>query len=808
MRNRWLRTLTLIVLVLGMVPLAAPQAPAVAASVEEAAAVSPSGEGPSPASLAYVQVAHLAPFAEDARGDIAVQGLPIPVGLPDVDYGDSSEYISIPAGEYVIEIAPAGTATVVISATVAVEAGTYYTGIAIGDGDNQELELLVLEDELPAPAEGMFHLRLGHLAPFAPGAATADVRLADGTPVAEGVDFGVVGDFVELPADTYDLIITTPGGETTLIDPAPVTFEEGQILSAFATGDGVNQDLGVFALPAGEVGSFLPLKLYTVHLPLVARNYTPPVMFTILHTNDFHARVDEYNRNGARCSEDDADAGLCIAGAPRLATVVEEFRAKTDRLLVLDAGDQFQGTLFFTLFQGEVLNTTMNHIGYDAMALGNHEFDSGPGVLVDFIGAADFPVLSANIEIDPLNEPELALLVEPYVVLEKDGYEIGIIGLNTPDTENISSPGPHVTFTDPAASLQDAADALTALGVNKIIALTHLGYEVDLELAETVSGVDVIIGGHSHTFLYDPPEPIKFGPPEYPQWDPLAPAGPYPTVVQSPADEPVLVVTAFQWGTFLGHLEVGFCPDGLVTSYAGNPIFLGADVTKDPVLDDMLDPFREDVAELIATPVGTTTVDLPISVGGERICRLGECLMGNLVADAMLWGANEAEPDGNYQMAFQNGGGLRAPIMAGEVTMGDILETLPFGNAIATFQLEGTYVKEALENGARRYPDENGGFAQVSGLRYTINADEEVGERISDIEVWNGADWEPLVLTEIYNVVTNDFMRKGGDNYLMFRDHAIDPYDFGPALDEALAEYFREFSPVTPEIEGRITIVD
>jgi len=140
------------------------------------------------------------------------------------------------------------------------------------------------------------------------------------------------------------------------------------------------------------------------------------------------------------------------------------------------------------------------------------------------------------------------------------------------------------------------------------------------------------------------------------------------------------------------------------------------------------------------------------------------------------------------------------------VTMGDVLETLPFGNAIATFQLEGTYVKAALENGASRYPSANGGFAQVAGLRYTINADQPAGSRVSDIEVWNGTTWEPLVLTQIYNAVTNDFMRKGGDNYLMFRDYAINPYDFGPALDEALADYFRTYSPVTPVIEGRITI--
>jgi lantibiotic leader peptide-processing serine protease len=525
---------------------------------------------------------------------------------------------------------------------------------------------------------------------------------------------------------------------------------------------------------------------------------------TILHTNDFHARVDEYNRNGARCKEADADAGLCIAGAPRLATVIDEMRATTENLLLLDAGDQFQGTLFFTLFQGEVLNTTMNYLGYDAMAVGNHEFDSGPEVLAEFIEGSDFPLLGANI--DASADPDLAGLIEPYVILERDGHEIGIIGLITPDSANISSPGPYVTFSDPLTSLQTAADELTAMGVNKIIALTHLGFDYDLELAENVSGVDIIIGGHSHSFTYTPTDPIFFGPPQFPQFAPLAPVGEYPTVVQSPAGEPVLVVTAYQWGTFLGNLDVIF-RDGVVHYYSGNPIFLGADVEKDPVLDGMLDPYRAAVQELIETVVGETTVDLLINVGGQQICRLGECLLGNLVADAMLWMANEVEPEAGYQIAFQNGGGLRAPILAGEVTMGDVMETLPFGNTIATFELQGTYVKAALENGARLYPSANGGFAQVAGMNYTIDASQPVGSRIVYIEVWNGSGWEELDPDAMYKVVTNDFMRRGGDNYTMFRDFAVDPYDFGPLLDEALADYFMEFSPVTPEIEGRVIIL-
>jgi 2',3'-cyclic-nucleotide 2'-phosphodiesterase (5'-nucleotidase family)/subtilisin family serine protease len=863
---------------------------------------------------AYLQVAHLAPFAEDASVTITLDGED---ALIDFAYGDSTGYIELLAGEYDVAVIPSGATDPAIEATVTLTGGNYYTVVAIGDGVNQDLELILLEDDLTEPEAGKFHLRLGHLAPFASGDdVLADVRLQDGTAILEDVDFGDVTGFIPLDAGVYDLKITTPGGAVTLIDPLPVDFAEGMIISAFASGEGINQDLGVFALPAGVEGFFLPLaeygveltpevaalsaepgetveytltltnsgnatdtfeitfegNLWDVHLPetefileagestavivhvdipaeaadgavdsvsilatsgeddsvsasatLVTTSgwyqYFMPLIFqeaevvetfslTILHTNDFHARVDEYNRNGARCTEADADAGLCIAGAPRLATVVDDIRAKTGNLLVLDAGDQFQGTLFFTLFQGEVLNETMNYIGYDAMAVGNHEFDSGPGALVDFIQGADFPVISTNIEIDALEEPELASLIEPYVILERGGHEIGIIGLITPDTDNISSPGPNVTFTDPLTSLQATADELMALGVDKIIALTHLGYDYDLELAESVSGVDIIIGGHSHSFTYTPTDPIKFGPPEFPQFAPLAPVGEYPTVVQSPADEPVLVVTAYQWGTFLGNLQVTFDHQGLVVTYGGNPIFLGADVEKDPVLDAMLDPYREAVQDLIQEVVGETTVDLPIIEEGLQICRLGECLLGNLVADAMLWMANEVEPEAGYQIAFQNGGGLRAPILTGPVTMGDVMETLPFGNTIATFELQGQYVLAALENGASRYPSANGGFAQVSGLRYTIDPVEPVGTRIVSIDVWNGTGWEVLDLDAMYKVVTNDFMRRGGDNYTMFRDFAVDPYDFGPLLDEALADYFMEFSPVTPEIEGRITILD
>ncbi len=527
------------------------------------------------------------------------------------------------------------------------------------------------------------------------------------------------------------------------------------------------------------------------------------ITVTILHTNDFHARVDEYNRNGARCKAEDATSGMCIGGYPRLHTMVDAIRAEEENVLLLDAGDQFQGTLFYNLFKADVITDTMNAMGYDAMTVGNHEFDNGPAELARLIDGADFPIVSSNLDVS--GEPLLTGKIAPHAIITRSGEPIGIVGVTTEETENISSPGANVVFNDPVTSLQAAVDALEAQGVDKVIALTHVGYEEDLALAAAVSGVDVIIGGHSHTFIYTPTVPLKFQPPEYPQYDPLAPAGPYPTVVNSLDSEPVLVVTAFNWGTFLGRLDVSFDDAGLVTEYNGNPIYVSAEVTKSATMETILDKYRPAIQTLITTQVGTTTVDLPISVAGARICRLGECLIGNLVADAMLWEANQANPGAGYQIAFQNGGGVRAPIMAGEITMGDVLETLPFGNAIATFELTGTHVIAALENGLSRYPSENGGFAQVSGLRYYFDPVKAVGSRVTQAEVWNGTAYVPLDPNAVYKVVTNDFMRKGGDGYTMFRDYAINPYDFGPALDEALSGYIKEFSPITPALEGRIT---
>ena len=207
---------------------------------------------------------------------------------------------------------------------------------------------------------------------------------------------------------------------------------------------------------------------------------------TIIHTNDEHSHHDP---NSA------GDGGIA-----RQAAVIAQLRAALANTILVDGGDRFTGTLYHQQYRGQDNAQLMNMLGYEAMTPGNHEFDDGPDTLAAFINAVNFPVVSTNITVS--DDSPLAGLMLPYTTVEVGGQQIGLIGLTTADTPILSSPGEGVTFSEEYATVvQEAADALAAEGVNKIILLTHLGLGVDIALAPEISGVDVIVGGHSHTLL-------------------------------------------------------------------------------------------------------------------------------------------------------------------------------------------------------------------------------------------------------------------------------------------------------------------
>lgn len=509
---------------------------------------------------------------------------------------------------------------------------------------------------------------------------------------------------------------------------------------------------------------------------------------TILHTNDVHARVDQFDGSGNTCDEEEAAANECVGGAARVKAAADAVRSEVANSILVDAGDQFQGTLFFNQYQGGEAQEMMNLLGYDAMTIGNHEFDSGPGTLGSFLRGINFPAVSANMDVSA--EPELAGLIQPYAVLDVNGEKVGVVGVTTVETGILSSPGPNVVFNDAAASVQAAVDELTGQGINKIVVLSHLGYLADQDLAKAVTGVDVIVGGHSHTVLSNTAEDAS---------------GPYPTVVDASDGAPVLVVSNGSYARTLGRLNVSFDADGVVTNFSGDPIALDSSITQDETVQARVDALAAPVDSLKSQVIGSAAVDLD----GERTtCRFGECTMGNLITDAMRW---KTQGEG-VQLAITNGGGIRASIAAGDVTVGDVLTVLPFGNLISTFELTGEQVVEALENGVSRAenPDNEGTgrFPQVSGLSYVWDPASPVGSRIKAVDVMNeDGTYQQIDLTATYKVASNDFMRGGGDGYEVFVN-AANAYDFGPSLDEAVQDYIAQNSPVEAVLEQRIMQAD
>jgi 5'-nucleotidase len=490
----------------------------------------------------------------------------------------------------------------------------------------------------------------------------------------------------------------------------------------------------------------------------------------IIHTNDHHARIEPVTGG--------TPPAPIHGGVARRKTLIDAIRGQGGNQLLIDAGDVFQGTLWYNQYLGLADLEFYNALGYEAMAIGNHEFDNGQQPLATFIKGASFPVLSANIVADassPLNG-----LIKPWIIKEVGGQQIGIFGLTTDETAILSTPGPGVSFTNYIDAARKAVGELKAQGINKIIALTHIGITFDRELARQVDGIQVIIGGHSHT-------------PMGPQVSPPDPNRPYPEVHTSPSGKPVIVATDWEWGRWVGDLTVGFDAAGDITGViAAQPAEVAASITPDPGYEARVAVLAEPLVALRSKQVGEAAVALN---GARADVRTKETNLGNLIADAML---DKTKPAG-AQVALMNGGGVRASIDAGPVTLGEVLEVQPFGNILSLVTVTGAQLKEALENGVSQVEAVAGRFPQVAGMRFTWNPAAAVGSRVVSVEV-GGAALDP---SANYRVVTLNFLVGGGDGYSVLQSGS-GKYDTGFLDSDVTASYIQAHSPVNPAVEGRI----
>lgn len=486
------------------------------------------------------------------------------------------------------------------------------------------------------------------------------------------------------------------------------------------------------------LGAIGTLPLARVALGQVAHR------LTILHLNDFHSRHGMVDGRAMACSA----GAACFGSSPLLAAAIREQRAAAQAdgrtVVLLDAGDQFQGSLFFTAHEGMAELAVQHAVGTDAMALGNHEFDKGPAVLGRYVAAARFPVLSANL--DFASEPALAGRVRPWAMLERGGLRIGVVGLTTAETRTSSSPGPNVVFGEPGPALTRAAAEARAAGATLVVALSHLGLPLDRRL--DVPGVAAVIGGHTHTLLSN---------------DEAGAAGPHPVVSRHGA----LIVQAGCYGRYLGRLDLELTGDGTVVAYGGGCRHVGPELTPDAEVAGIVTGFAAPLEALRRRMVAVLPEALDVGT-----CRVGPCAFGTLAAEAVRRAAHGGA------VGLMNAGGLRVGLPAGPVSLGQVLDAMPFGNTLATVTVSGEALRAAALHGVTMAG--RGGFAQWAGLRM------RPGMVVIEVQGADGT-WAPLDPAGRYLVATNDFVRGGGDGYSMLRD-GEDAYDSGPAIADLVAE--------------------
>lgn len=540
-----------------------------------------------------------------------------------------------------------------------------------------------------------------------------------------------------------------------------------------------------------------------------------PKNLTVLHTNDMH---------GALVSSGTSTIGADETAGIRAAT------EKTENTLLVDAGDATQGGTLAALSQGADVITLMNAAKYDAMALGNHEFDYGQDVLFENVRNADFPVLSANTVYKDTGRPILEGVPYAggtqtnngqYTIVERNGVKIGIFGVTTPETATKTNPKgiEGIAFKPVEPVVREMIATLKAQGAEVIICLAHLGVDPSTSkenssvgLAEALganSGLDMIIDGHSHT-VYSKVEP----------------------------QSGILIEQTGSSSKNIGKISV--IMDNGVNAVSGKLIDAEAAFkaySPDPAVTALADQLVASNEEKLKPVIGNTQTALWGGwVGSSNIARVGEINLGNLIADAMTEGAKEllasdAYKDSPYKnlpiVALENGGGVRATIKRGDITVGDSINVLPFGNTLAFKEVTPAILYEALENGVSKVVSQDpetglitgqgGCFPQISGMSFTYDPAQPARDTKKNIAgsrvkaIYLDGSSEPLKREDTSTKIvlcSNDYEIAGGDGYDMLV--GLPSVGEGGSLEEVFRDHLTRLTAagggsfLAPASQGRI----
>jgi 2',3'-cyclic-nucleotide 2'-phosphodiesterase (5'-nucleotidase family) len=495
----------------------------------------------------------------------------------------------------------------------------------------------------------------------------------------------------------------------------------------------------------------------------VSTVYSQEQEIRILHLNDFHGLAAAYKAFGS---------DEMVGGISYLAWLADRLRNEKPTLF-LAAGDMIQGNNWANLFKGKSVIELMNEMGFDTMVVGNHEFDFGQNVLKERISEAKFPFLGANVEgLDKLN---------PYIIKELEGVRIAIIGIVTEDTPILTHPDNvrGLKFLSPVETVEKYTKELRDR-VDIIIVLSHIGFDADMMLANKVKGIDVIVGGHSHTKT-----------------------GRHMLIGKT------IIVQAWEHGMVLGVLDLKV-KDGKIIEADSHLEEIKPKLLKK---SDAVSSIVEKYTGEMNTIMGKTVCETENEFDGENV-RERETNLGNLIADIM-------RQTSGAELAIINGGAIRASIGKGQVKVNDIYSALPFDNYIVAMKLTGKQIKDTLEHGVSALEERAGRFPQVSGVAFSYSRSAEKGSRVKDIFI----DGKPIEPDRDYVVATSDFLAAGGDGYRAFGEAIRVSNDFsviggtiksnnlvytdpGKWLRDVVVEYLKAKNKILSIVEGRIKEID
>jgi 5'-nucleotidase / UDP-sugar diphosphatase len=490
----------------------------------------------------------------------------------------------------------------------------------------------------------------------------------------------------------------------------------------------------------------------------------------IIHTNDTHGHPIKFAQSPSTGS----------GGLPARATLVQDLKKQYQNVLVLDAGDINTGRPESNFFKAEPDIIGYNYIGYDAMVLGNHEFDNPKNVLDKQMKNANFPFLSANVK-----TKDGKLITKPYIIKTFKGFKVAIFGLTTKETATVGNPDivKDLVFEDEVKVANELVPQLRKQA-DIVIALVHMGiYENENEgsknLAKNVKGIDLIIDGHSHTSLEKPIIVNNIPIVQAWQWGLVAGEG----ILKMSGKK----ISGFEWKSVPINLQTK-----LKNAEGKDELkFIGNEIKEDEKLLAKLKPFADNVEKVLAEVIGSSD-----GVFSNKESRLKETEIGDLVADSMYWFTKKNGVD----FALQNGGGIRTDLPQGEIKKKNIYEILPFDNSVTVVSLKGSDVKKIFDYIAT-IAQGKGAFPQVSdGVTFTINYEKGICENIL-------IGGKPIDENKIYKIATNSFMATGGDGYEPFKS-AVDIYETSMFQRDVFIDYFKNIgAKVKPENKNRIKII-